>query len=941
MKNLKGRLVSLLLSALLAASAMATFVGCAPGEDDKEATVADATAVDYRTDGVYETTLTLPDSVAASFDGLTARDVEAQYRYFDRDKYESDRNGAISVAAAKGDKNMTTGGVDPQKYYVDGKATVKSVEADGRTMTVSFEDTCTDHRYTESYTIFINSKGIAATVNVNRQNISISVAESDAEKKVYASDKEVTFSVAIDGSKFSGGLSVSDIHLGGSFEGMQAKILSKADENFTLQLKGELKKYEDANVYLDGTVEIDPAGMENASGSVSLSVPVTVAAARLVAEEFRMQGADFTVPVELGDVAALGLNFSSLTKDDFTFEKSVSLEEAEEEENSGIVVSDFQKTGDTRGVLTLSIENAADRNAAAKILSGCTVKIDCEQPVTFAAGISAAGFYPVLDYAEQKGGEIELTLIRHADNGKFGQLSEEMLSFRDDFEGARILSLKQTDDLNATLVIAVPADGQTAETLNKDGTIELASGALVNVWGDVSTEPVSHFRNYSQDSMGRDLSQSDVDVIKNIVGGFGNTAFGTISGVASGAASGVNGIITVLELTGIRKSERVMLEEITQKLTQIQETLSMQTEMLEKLQQNDLQKDVETFDTLLMNLNQRCDRVQKYLETAALDPKKNVGLALPTEPVQGIDEKGNKFNESDEDFQIRKQQYENDMESYGGELVNRIREKEQAKISSYIDFTSTYKELATYFNDVANAVLKTSIIDQYDELCTYLFNFETQTYPSRYAFRFDIYCALARAISLLMVYYGNDLDNGTLSDLAPLFVDATEALKKSGFSEKNGDFIKIQCYSLNKTMYNQLDIEYWGRDAYVCYRTGFADKTDAFDDGTDLDDAGRAKFLQRMQGRTILEELRLARFSNLDDCMEKAQYSYIDGTPYKKDISGVAFFCWDTSKLYWGKTYHYYYAWIMEWNSKDYTSKMCSYNRTGEVWCRYATWFVA
>ena len=165
-------------------------------------------------------------------------------------------------------------------------------------------------------------------------------------------------------------------------------------------------------------------------------------------------------------------------------------------------VTDCVKDSDTQVTLTLTVNGASDANSAAEILNGQIVEIgdSCRFPASFVS----ASFYPVFDYVEQDGDNLKITLELYAHSGTFANdLTSDMISFGYDFEGASVVSVERTAEGVAELIISVPANGQTDETLDMNGEVIIAAGGLINRWGDATGKDVEYLRNYTQESMGR------------------------------------------------------------------------------------------------------------------------------------------------------------------------------------------------------------------------------------------------------------------------------------------------------------------------------------------------------------------------------------------------------------------------------------------------------
>ena len=134
----------------------------------------------------------------------------------------------------------------------------------------------------------------------------------------------------------------------------------------------------------------------------------------------------------------------------------------------------------------------------------------------------------MFDYAEEKDGKYDITLILYANAGVFAEsLEDDMVSFAGDFEDASVVSITRTGDATAELKLSVPSErrirgrneperdgeaggrraGQPLGRSHGAGNILYAGNTARRVWAACSPK-------------------MEVGQIKDIVGGFGNTTWG-------------------------------------------------------------------------------------------------------------------------------------------------------------------------------------------------------------------------------------------------------------------------------------------------------------------------------------------------------------------------------------------------------------------------------
>lgn len=847
MKRKLKRSVSILLATVMTTS---IFAGCDIGE--KNVIEAKAASVNYNTDGKYTTKLTVEN---AKFTGLTADDIKVVYSVLDEEGY----NKALEEAS-----NDETD-VDIEPYFSDIEVEVTDISVDDdKTMTLSFTDEEAAENITSGYSVYIENKNIGAAVEVEFTDYAL----TPEVEYVLASDEDIRMSMVLDDGEFAEDISEDNITLSGSFENMSIESLSSAGKNLTIQLTGKLEIHESSGVYLDGIVDVDKDGIVNAYTSTRAFVPVQTETARFVSKEITVNNSTVTVPLVLIDV----VDIDSLTKDSFSFE-------------SGVTVTDCKKDSNTQVTLTMTVDGAKDKNSAAEIFDGQTVKIGDDYE--FTASFVSAEFYPVFDYVEEDGDKLKITLELYANSGTFAdKLQNDMFSFGYDFEKASVVSVERTGDTTAELIISVPANGQTSETLDMDGEVISAAGSLINSWGDATDSESNNLRNYSQENMGKDLSATDINSIKNIVGGFGNTTFGTISGIASGASTGFTVVKTLLEMTGVIQSEHAQvmakLDEISNQVKQVQDTLDKHTQMLQNLQASVYNTNLSSFDTNVSMLNTYCDYISGYFNDA------NVAKLGVTQPSANASEA--------------------EWTAYNENLIAAMEKAEKDGNKNFKGFTQKYETLEKYYVLVATEVAKINNQNPlylFDQLCTLTYNFDTSAYTARTAYRVNLQYSLERALSYILLYYnfGANLKNSQCKVTNTLFTSAKAQIDNRTVDAKPGQRW-VYSYSLSTPTQSMTFNSSKASYAFPYYNRNFTD-------------AEKSEFVRRMQGRPLYQEIK-----DMAGIQVSGQGSV-----------GIAFSCekHNDGSWYWAKCRHYtnYYSDIIRWD-KSKIEKYHSYSEDGK-----------
>lgn len=473
MKNAK-KLLALFLALVMLVSTLAACgeKTAAPDEAEHEINIT-ATAVKYSKSGEYTTTVS---SEKVDLSGVTADKIEVQY-------YNVTDNRSFETAT-----------VDEEDYQtVVSYARIDSAKKNGDgSWEISFTDPDAAENVTSSYEVVFTELKDSATLEVEFPKMSMS-ADLDF---VTPADHDIKAALTIEGGEFTDGVTADDISLGVAFTGMEAKVISASAKNITVELKGDLTRTA-ANTYQCGTVSVSPEVIKDGYADVTAEVPVKLESAYFDASTLKFADGRIT-----GDLKVYGVaDTSALTKDNVKID--------------GVTVEKVEKADDNTVRLTLSADGVKSVNSFADLV--CDAELTLGGYVT-TVDLCQAGFYPVYDYVEQDGDSLKLTLKLYADNGTFADgFSADMITYADGFAEAKTESLTRDSENLATLILTIPANGMTDEKLDVDGTITLAEGALINLWGDKAYE-TGYTREYNSESMGKGVFGDLWDKIKDGAG---------------------------------------------------------------------------------------------------------------------------------------------------------------------------------------------------------------------------------------------------------------------------------------------------------------------------------------------------------------------------------------------------------------------------------------
>lgn len=824
-KSIK-RFTSVLLSAAMVSSFAFGITGCNKSTDSSSASSAVSTDSNIEDNG----TEAQADAVEYSSKGVYTTTLKLENGGFDGITADDVQIAYVSEQPEKSDE--TEGGTDGENGAKYAEVLETTVNSDG-SLSVTFEDKDAAAQKTQYYVVLIEKISVGAAVNVNFKEHNLTCDKD----YVLSTDNAVKLTFTLDEGEYAQDVTKDDISLAGSFENMSVDSVSAAGKNLTMQLSGDIAFLESSNAYLDGVVTVSSDAVQDSILPLEAHVPVNTQGVYFDVEKLGAADNKITVPLVLVGTA----DITAFTPDDISFD------------GADITVESVSIIGDDEVSVVLNADGAVDKNSAAAILENSAVKVLDSDLVT---GFTSASFYPVFDYIDEKDGNFEITVEIYANNGEFADgLSASSVSFGGDFDGAAATSLTRTSDTTAELIFTIPTNGQNTETIDLDGEIILSGGALINRWGDAKTEETSYTRNYSAENYGRGIDyDTDFLSVFEDLAGLGDN----ISSVVGGVESACEAITWALNLAGIStgndKDDQIIAEinRANQRIDKIEQDLAEQNALLRQIIERDYQKTLGDFDGILMKMEQACHRADTYLqETAAV-------VQQPT---------------SDD---------EQEWIDYSQAIVG--------EMSKFGEYNETMKEIRDGFNKALTALKADSSINpitSFDKLCTYRFNFETQSIETRLGYRHYIENAMDKALFHILVYYGYGnpvgVDNAAIKNYKSEFLDVIKSLNKYPVSLSTSYYIfenvlpfyddvkylnvekpelerYTYCYVLNKSV-NLDRFRVYTEDEFK------KSKSQSSIMKAEFNESQLNEFVSRMAGRTLQQEFELALFG--DNAYEK------------------------------------------------------------------------
>lgn len=759
-KTLK-RVISLLLAVVLV---VGTFAGCGKSNKEDEAAIT-ATAVKYTKSGQYTTTVS---SKKVDLSGITADNVEV--RYMDPDFVpEGTSSESVEEATEEGTTEAATEAttaaadekVNPEETYTL-LAKVESVKAaDKKSYEISFTDENAATLLTKDYVIVF--KGVEGDENTAAVEVEFpEITLTPDVENIVSNATQAKVTLAIDGSTFEDGISENDIYLNNAFSDMEIESVSSSDKNLTVQLKGSPVRNE-AGAYQWGSINVKPSGITDGYADVTSKIDIQLASAYIDTATLKFENGKINADLKVYGI----VDINTLTKDNIVID--------------GATVEVAEKTDENTVKLTIASDGVKSINDFADLFGGKAMKLgDYETTVT----VSQASFYPVFDYVEEDGDNLKIILKLYANGGTFDEkLKTDAISFADDFKDAKVDSVKVDSDTVATLILSVPANGQTTETMKMNGTVTLAAGSLTNAWGDKTSKESAYTRDYSGETLGRQLSgggklfgpgdvvsEADIESAKKAAEAVKSLSeelseFGQLFTYAGYGFKVISTFKTILEIAGAIQSEHAQIMEqftkINQKLDQMMEEIQNIRQDIVNVQKNEIRTQLETYNTTIDKLDSKVNTVSSVYSRATKDLAKS----------------DSRFADLDWDNMSDEEAAE-----LSGILIDYILEKgENVKDKNYYDFVnSDFAEMKSAFESIAKSVSRQTSdnpISLYDESCSLSYNFDTQAYAFRVGQRVAVRELLAKAYSEIAIRYDalNDPDN---ANMAVIDAEYAAALKR-------------------------------------------------------------------------------------------------------------------------------------------------------------------
>ena len=905
MKKMK-QILALMLTVLML---LPTLAACSRKNEETETEAAiTATPVKYSKSGKYTTTVS---SKKVNLSGVTADNVEVR---------------SLDLTAAPEANPGAAGEVKLEDLY-SLSAKVENVKTAGKkSCEITFTDDKAAENITGSYIVLFKSiKGDNNTASVEVEFPEITLTP-DVENVVSdATQAKVT--LAIEGSTFEDGISEKDIYLDHAFSDMTIESVSSSEKNLTVQLKGTPVRNE-LGVYQWGSVNVKPSGIKDGYADVTSKITIQLATVNIDTSTLKFENGKINADLKVYGV----VDINTLTKDNIKLD--------------GATVEAAEKADDNTVKLTLSADGVKSVNDFADTVGGKTMTLgDYETTVA----VTQASFYPVFDYVDADGDNLKITLKLYANSGSFDKdLKADAVSFSQDFKDAKVNSVTVDSDTLATLILSVPAQGQTSETLDMDGTVILSEGALTNAWGESTSAESAYTRNYSVESLGRDVSggvslnAETLLEIQKYTRGL-NTTFGKICYYGQIAGQVFSIAKSVLEAVGVVESEHAQvmkeLKAINHKLDTIIEGQHEIQKQIEELGIK-LLNDTSAYEAALGRLITNLDIQYGIYEIGALLMAIDDAVAegkISADEVPSLDYLTDAQLEAAlEEYRVYLPNIDNmtDIEAaeYNSRLVDYIDQRKKSFVP-FNSFDTTYENIKDALTDVTNLLNSEKVsanpMQKYDEICALTYNFDSQSYNYRLSKRLVAQTEMARAMAIIYSrqkafqytydptykVYAQKVENAVMQlESVNASVESNNYLRVSGVApeevkanpqpgtDKDTDTAyypysyvlgaKIACYNFDA---DKLFASLEGKPIWLSSYRSMLTETHL----RTWDNAEGKEFAKRMQFGTVAEELQSAGFETGDYSLATGfivnhHYSDIEDPTVNIDVTQFEY-CWVTT----------------------------------------------
>lgn len=598
-------------------------------------------------------------------------------------------------------------------------------------------------------------------------------------ESVPATSHEVSITFNLSNATFdTKSFDTDKVVLSGSFAEMTVKVESVEKNAARLLLTGTVKRNEAYNAYDCGVVEFGEGSFSDSQLSLGVSFDIDIPTVAFDNSSPKLSNGVLTVGIKTsGYVLA-----SSISSDDILID-GVKVESASIKNN---------------GIVELSVKtDALTVDAALEEISNKTITVKSnvvgvEEDILLTAYFPTATFYysgMSLKYDDDFHARMDLELA--AINGTFDAgFSANAVSLYGDLAESELESVTVGEDGNTATVSLLLSDAAAEKLYNGnkiDVLVDLDCGALVNEWGTAASESSYFYQTvFDTPNDGHSKADDNYKTARDFCDYVGNSlitkALGPIGSLVSLATGAVVTAYDLSKLCGFVEEGDSEFNIICSKFDEISASLAAQDakldeilKQLEKMQLNDVRKDVHTFTVQMTALDSYTNSVASYINVAAKELMTDT--KVPEKSLAEISEKlinARTASTTDEQLYGKLSAEEkallDEWTEYYDTLFERL-ETESSKSSrrnnKYSGYNKAVETLQQQFVTVCvelNPKSSTNVFDSYDQLCCGTYLFDVTALPARELYRSSARAALDCAMTVLLQVYGL-YDNSPVVDL--------------------------------------------------------------------------------------------------------------------------------------------------------------------------------
>jgi len=612
--------------------------------------------------------------------------------------------------------------------------------------------------------IFLLSMLVSCAQQEQPDATAFSIASDTKNLNIYDNSFDTT--ITLTGYKWNDQISIQDIILSQAFSDMTVDQVKRInDTQLKISVQGDLQKnFLAGSIEFEGNTIIDPYEQEEQAG-IDSSQEKETAATETAADETSpvtysvdiavlQPSANIQIENTEGTVAKIKVKLTDCEFTDAASEVSFSFNDPQIPVN----ISAATRVDDQTMELLLASNTDKDIDTLFESIADSALLIskdavstgrELQAPVgSYNAGLSVS-----VDYVEQTGDSALVTLLISCSNGNLDGLEKDRISLDGDF-GA-VSSFKLMDDQSAELKVMV--NKEYTDEMTVDGHVRITGQWGKNLWGSACSGadlPV----HYSAQDDSKELLAVDTGMAYDLIkAGLKSIAFGIGKEAGGRLMEAMDANLFPDETVNQLSKMNDYLQKIDAKWTSIMDQVNGHLSIMQdKIGSNNCSRVLDEYDTLASTLQATVLHLN--------NKKAGVDAAKKNTP-----------------------EYETAKAAYVAAV-----DKEPCKV-----YTNAYVLGQKILK--GSAGLASGVVGSYDEMLSYLYNFDVQTYGLKEQFRVMTFALYMEAYDQAILYYElTDSNNELLKQLESQLVSINKLMDKIAVVRRTDD--NVYCYAAGRTL---------------------------------------------------------------------------------------------------------------------------------------------